>query len=232
VSTWSDLLAWADVHGGGKYLFRGQGCKSSIIPKIGRKEYRYSVARERELFSAFKGRARPFLGVAVTSDWEWLALAQHHGAPTRLSDWTTSSLVAAWFAVSSFPIETDACIYALDIDGKRLGGRIDPASGQCSTGAKYDHPFDPLDGHFLLETSPVSARITTQRGLFLLHGKPKSPLPIAASHQFTIPKAERSDIMQKLAGFGVEASQIFPDLDGLCKSLDWRMKLGIPFGLI
>lgn len=232
MNTWTDLLEWADQHSGDRFLFRGQGDNSPIIPKIGRPEYSYRLARERDLFTAFKSRARPFLKVAVSTPWEWLALAQHHGAPTRLTDWSTSPLVAAWFAVSSYPTNTDAFIYALDIEGPRLTGRIDPTNGRCSSGADYPDPIAPTSGYFLLETSPVSTRITTQRGLFLLHGNPRRALTISRSHQFRIPDSDRDEVMGKLAEFGVEASHIFPDLDGLCKSLDWRMRLGKSFGYV
>jgi len=227
---WASFWDWLELHPASTFLFRGQADKSPIVPKIGRRVYDYAPARERDSHNAFVRAARPFLSMPLTSAWEWLALARHHGAPTWLTDWSTSPLVAAWFAVTSYPELTDAAIFALDLNG--AVETIDITTGLSANGARFDDPFAIKKGVYLIETAPVSARITTQRGIFSDHGNPTAALPIPTADTFDIPNTFRGEFQGRLLDLGIDASHTFPDLDGLCKTLDWKLKSGRGFSAI
>jgi hypothetical protein len=221
---WTEFWAWCERHPAGAFVFRGQGKAFPIVPKIGRTGYNYSLVNERKVLAAFKRAARPFVQTPVESDWEWLALAQHHGAPTRLVDWSTSPLVAAWFAVSSAPEDADAILFALSINNDGTFETYDLATQKSASGGQHPDPLDVKIRVLLFEAAPVTSRITTQRGIFTLFGDPTKPLHVP--EHFSIPQALRRPFQARLLDIGIDASHIYPDLDGLGKTLDWRAKVG------
>ena len=74
------------------------------------------AAQEERILRIFKRKGHHFLSgrPLPDDDFEWLALMQHHGAPTRLLDFTWSPYVAAFFALQL--ATGDAAVWALSDD--------------------------------------------------------------------------------------------------------------------
>ena len=87
----------------GRWAFRGLGDADYILrANIEGVATKPGIAED-YLEREFRRRAHHFLADVPPrlDDLEWLALMQHHGAPTRLVDWTKSPYVAAFFAAES-----------------------------------------------------------------------------------------------------------------------------------
>ena len=90
-------------------IFRGQRKDYPLLPNICCSiEQTELLENEREMFRLFKKEAAPCLKVSPENDWEWLAVAQHHGLLTRLLDWTFDPYVELWFALEKALLVKDS----------------------------------------------------------------------------------------------------------------------------
>jgi hypothetical protein len=205
VDSWLDFQGKIEPYLDGKWLFRGVGSvRHQLIPSVGRRRdgVAYSLRLEQDLFDQFKREALPLLSSRPATEWEWLALAQHHGVPTRLLDWSESPLVSLFFAVWGSD-EEDAAIYIVPRPEVRTLKK------------------DPFVQEFTCFYYPgyVTPRLVSQRGVFTVHPDPIETYTPEGIKQIVIARSLKADFRQKLDSTGVHHAAIFADLDGLSRRL-------------
>jgi FRG domain len=216
---WIRFIEFIDAKAHTMWVFRGCGSLThEFIPTVGRPPAVYSALHEERVFRAFQQSAGPMLQSPVDGDWNWLAVAQHHGLPTRLLDWSTNPLVACYFAISSGKQTEDAVVHAFNMAASDV---VDPAKNQ--------NPFE-IDRVMFLVPAKSAPRIVNQRGLFSVHHQPDKPWIPKSADKFIIPAGMRARFRRKLFKMGMDHSHIYPDLVGLCETLKWRYIESIGIG--
>lgn len=199
-----------------------------------------SPEREHAILRAFRKYA---FGVEMpdASVWDWLALAQHHGLPTRLFDWTYSPFVAMHFAtVETERYDSDGVIWAVDyartnrllpVSLQRILQEADSAvftSDLLQQAAASLRAFDALsqeDFVAFFEPPSLDARIVNQYALFSLISNPGRRLDTFlydhpdVYRRVIIPAELKWEIRDKLDQGNITERVLFPGLDGLSRWL-------------
>ena len=228
--------------------FRGHAAiYGELTPRVFRKEYKHTRDLrpdiEFSLIEAFK-RGAPVLAAGVPDQEDhiaWLLLMQHHGAPTRLLDWTESAFVALYFAVSERPAD-DGELWAMypsklnkysGFDGISLPNNpnllylaSEPMHNNPSSLAK-DLKLSKVPEYPLAFQPPFHfPRMVAQFSVFTIHPKPKpgNTIPDLLTNEkhlvrYVVPRSSKKKLLQDLAALGVTARTLFPDLDHLSETI-------------
>jgi hypothetical protein len=221
ISSWTELTAWLERSREQGWLFRGEADVShgSLKPKVGRvsersgspRKHPYTLADELRAFEDFKRAARPYLSAEPRSEIEWLSIAQHHGLPTRLLDWTENLFVAASFAVEKAG-KAEGAIYCI----RGLEDIVEKTKGQQSlfelTSVKTYRP------------PHISPRIPVQQSVFTIHPNPVLEFDYPELQKWHIHPGACWPIKRNLNAAGITLASLFPDIDGVCRHLSWLYK--------
>jgi len=198
--------------------------------------------REARAMRIFRRKAHNFINDtrALESDLRCLALMQHHGAPTRLLDFTKSPYVAAFFALES--AIDDASIYAINT----------PILWHKSPTDLSDLTYETIDprepGRFNTffannryelvwtgEPRAMDRRLLAQSGTFVVPGvldRPVEDILLSYHSQeplirkFILPARKiRNTFMRSLYRMNITNATLFPDLEGLAKSVAIELEI-------
>lgn len=216
----------------------------TVYRGLGRSRYRnvHSLSRLHEDYAALERHLlRSFRKYAHReqpgpSTWDWLSLAQHHGLPTRLLDWTYSPLVALHFATLSAPNE-EAVLWEVDCEKvhDRLPDRLlralreerarvfttDLLDALAPDLAALDRLGDEEPFLLFFEPPSLNERIVNQAAVLSIASSPELQVEDwLAEHDdvwraWRIPAAAKPEIRARLDQANVTERVLMPGLDGL-----------------
>lgn len=221
------------------FWFRGH---SRIEFELAPSALRYSELDRRERALGLVADMRRVLEMklvrppATDDDLGWMQVAQHHGLPTRLLDWTQNAAVALFFACCSDPTSNGLVVL---LNPTELNQRIDlkfPRVFDMQRDGRIIKPYFKLGGQrsrtgkHTIAINPTwnTERIAMQQGAFTLHGSRNFTLDRRqASSLLAVPilREYKASLLNELERVGIGEMFIFPEPEHVCAHL--RRKAGL-----
>lgn len=255
VNSWTNFLDKREEFGkpGHECLFRGQSDDWQLKTSLERScedyfiELKNAPAIEKQINREFIRTYRGSDSETVKQDTLYcLALMAHHGAPTRLLDWTFSPFVAAYFALESggnsgvvWCMNSKWCLnQSNETVGPRLGKERTVDEKRFNDKLFKELYIGRTRRQFVRQENPfiLNSRLVIQQGVFLCPGDISVPFDgnlqalngwddeknITKLH-FKMNKDELHKTLFELRCMNVSRETLFPGLDGFAQSLKPRM---------
>lgn len=223
------------------YVYRGTWNKSfDLSTSITRIGSQYDKL-EPHLLRNFRKYAYDNSNPTGDSIWNWLAVAQHHGLPTRLLDWTYSPYVALHFATEDLSkYDHDGCVVCINyvktseylpVPLKRVleeeGSNVftPEVLEPIAPSLKALKSFKEEEFVVFLEPPSLDARIVHQYALFSMMSDVKAELSQWLKQhpdlyfRVVIPAKLKWEIRDKLDQANITERVLFPGLSGLSQWL-------------
>jgi hypothetical protein len=146
--------------------------------------------------------------------YEALALAQHHGVPTRLLDFTYDPLVAAFFAAENPPMEARRiAVWSVDVEAILRPNAAGHGIEIVTVSKSQNSNLAAQKGLFLLD----------RRGVLWQNDLPgASPGQQGFARKYCLPVSESATLRILLNRLGVDRAHLMPSFDGVVKELEAR----------
>jgi hypothetical protein len=252
VSDWSDFLRKADTLDTGPI---GPRLSTHVYRGYPNAEWRLTTSLQRMLevvnvadetralqleaisLQEFKAQAlhhvSPNVLTSTNDTISWWSLMQHHGAPTRLLDWTSSIFVAAYFACSGHPNADGAIrvvhVWSMDDWMDKKYHVNSPPENENEIKDRYLTAGAPHHVYFLSRESKTD-RMIAQQGLFsicqnilgdyeTIFGDVFNDQSLPYYIHIRIPAKFKPLFRRKLRAMNIVANSLFPGLDGVGRSV-------------